>query len=134
MATADIPRKEAGSASALFNMMRNMGGSVGIALLSTLVTNREHLHSERIGSSVTAGTPAVTQRLNEVTGILLAKGLDPVTAGRTALKILNDSVQEQSYLLAYSDAFYVIGVVLAASILLLLFIPKPKAIEHAEVA
>jgi DHA2 family multidrug resistance protein len=134
LATADIPRKEAGSASALFNMMRNMGGSVGIALLSTLITNREHLHSERIGSSVTAGTPALTQRLNEVTSILLAKGLDPVTAGRTALKILNNSVQEQSYLLAYSDAFYVIGAVLAASMLLLLFIPKPKAIQHAEVA
>ena len=89
MATADIPQKEAGSASALFNMMRNMGGSFGIALLSTLVTNREHLHSVRIGSTVTAESPLVTQRLSEVTSLLLAKGLDPVTAARTALKILN---------------------------------------------
>jgi DHA2 family multidrug resistance protein len=132
MATADIPKKESGSASALFNMMRNLGGSVGIALLSTLITNREHLHSERIGSTVTVDAPMVHQRLDLVTSLLLSKGLDPATAARTALKILNQSVQEQSYLLAYSDAFYTIGAILGASILLLLFIPKPKAIAHAE--
>jgi DHA2 family multidrug resistance protein len=68
-----------------------------------------------------------------VNSLLLAKGLDPVTAARTALKILNQSVQKQSYLLAYSDAFYVIGAILGASILLLIFIPKPKAIARAEV-
>lgn len=133
MATADIPKKEAGSASAIFNMMRNLGGSLGIALLSTLVTNREHLHSVRIGSSVTADAPLVHQRLDFLNSILLAKGLDPTTAMHTALKILNQSVQEQSYLLAFSDSFYVIGMVLGVSILLLLFIPKPKAIQRAEV-
>ncbi len=133
MATADIPRKEAGSASALFNMMRNMGGSFGIALLSTLITNREHLHSVRIGSTVTAESPLVQQRLDSVTSILLAKGLDPVTAARSALKLLNQSVQEQSFLLAFSDAFYVIGAILGASILLLLFIPKPQKLKQAEV-
>jgi DHA2 family multidrug resistance protein len=132
MATSGIPRQEAGSASALFNMMRNMGGSFGIALLSTLITNREHLHSERIGSTVTAESPMVHQRLEAVTSILLAKGLDPVTAAKTALKILNESVQEQSYLLAFSDAFYVIGAILGASILLLFFIPKPNAVKRAE--
>jgi DHA2 family multidrug resistance protein len=132
MATSDIPRKEAGSASALFNMMRNMGGSFGIALLSTLITNREHLHSERIGSTVTVDSALVQQRLDSVTSILLAKGLDPVTAASTSLKILNQSVQKQSFLLAFSDAFYVIGAVLGASILLLLFIPKPRGIQHAE--
>ncbi|HEY8964972.1 MAG TPA: DHA2 family efflux MFS transporter permease subunit, partial [Candidatus Methylacidiphilales bacterium] len=45
MSTAGIPRQEAGSASSLFNMSRNIGGSVGIALLSTVLTQREHLHS-----------------------------------------------------------------------------------------
>jgi DHA2 family multidrug resistance protein len=134
LATADIPKKEAGSASALFNMMRNLGGSIGIAMLSTLVTNREHLHSVRIGSTVTAETAQVQARLDAVTSLLLAKGLDPTTAARTALKILNQSVQEQSYLLAYGDAFYIIGAILAGSMFLLLFVKKPARIQQAEAA
>jgi DHA2 family multidrug resistance protein len=133
MATSDIPKKDSGSASAIFNMMRNLGGSIGIAALSTLVTNREHLHSVRIGSTVTVGSPLVQQRLDYMTSLLLARGLDPTTAASSALKLLNGVVQEQSYLMAYSDAFFVIGAVLGATILLLLFIPKPKAIKHAEV-
>jgi DHA2 family multidrug resistance protein len=126
VATADIPPQESGSASALFNMMRNLGGSMGIALLSTLVTNREHLHSVRIGSSVTAATPQVAARIDSLTSMLLMKGLDPATAGRTALKILNDTVSRQAFLLAYGDAFYVIGAVMAASALLLFFVKKPR--------
>jgi DHA2 family multidrug resistance protein len=131
LATADIPPQESGSASALFNMMRNLGGSMGIALLSTLVTNREHLHSVRIGSSVTAGSPDLAPRLSSLTQMLLMKGLDPVTASRTALKILNGSVSEQAFLLAYGDAFYVIGAVMGASAFLLLFVKKPRKISTA---
>jgi DHA2 family multidrug resistance protein len=131
LATADIPPKESGSASALFNMMRNLGGSVGIALLSTLITNREHLHSVRIGSTVTVESPEVVARISTLTNMLVMKGLDPATAGRTALKILNNSVSTQAFLLAYSDAFYVIGAVMAASALLLLFVKKPKKLKQA---
>jgi DHA2 family multidrug resistance protein len=132
MATSDIPRSEAGSASALFNMMRNMGGSFGIALLSTLVTNREHLHSVRLGSLVTAGAPYVQQRLDYATSLFLAKGLDPATAGRSALKLLGSAVQKQAYLMAYSDAFYVIGAVLGGCLVLLFFIPKPRHLVAGE--
>ena len=132
VATADIPAKESGSASALFNMMRNLGGSIGIALLSTLITNREHLHSVRIGSSVTAESPGVTARLDALTNLFLMKGLDPATASRTALKMLNQSISNQSYFLAYSDAFYIIAVIMAGSGFLLFFVNKPTQIKQGE--
>jgi DHA2 family multidrug resistance protein len=131
LATADIPAKDSGSASALFNMMRNMGGSFGIALLSTLVTNREHLHSVRIGSTVTAGSPELATRLDALTQLLLMKGLDPTTAARTALKIVGDSISRQSFLLAYGDAFYIIAVIMAGSAFLLPFINKPQRVRPA---
>jgi DHA2 family multidrug resistance protein len=131
VATADIPPRDSGSASAIFNMTRNLGGSIGIALLSTLVTNREHLHSVRIGSTLTAETQSVTARLDALTQMLLLKGLDPATASRTALKILNNSVSKQSFFLAYSDAFYVIAAIMAASAFLLLFVNKPRQMQHA---
>jgi DHA2 family multidrug resistance protein len=131
VATADIPAKDAGSASALFNMMRNLGGSIGIALLSTLITNREHLHSVRIGSTVTAASPELQPRLTALTNMFLMKGLDPTTAGLTALKDLNNAISKQSYFLAYSDAFYVIAIIMAASGFLLFFVNKPKQVQQA---
>jgi DHA2 family multidrug resistance protein len=130
VATAEIPPQESGSASALFNMMRNLGGSMGIALLSTLITNREHLHSVRIGSTVTAESPQVAARIEALTNMLLMKGLDPATAGRTALKILSGSISEQAFLMAYGDAFFVVGTVMAASVLLLFFVRKPKQLAQ----
>ena len=126
MSTMGIPRSEAGSASALFNMSRNIGGSVGIALLSTVVTQREHFHSVRIGESVTTYTAALHTRLDALTAVFTAKGIDPATATSYALTAVNRSVQKQSYIQAYSDAFFVIGTVLLLSGAALFFLPKPQ--------
>jgi len=123
-ATAGLPKTETGSASALFNMMRNMGGSIGIAMLSTLATRREQFHSVRIGESVTNLTPVVLARISSLDSILLGKGLDPRTAHATALTILNGEVQTQSFIMAYSESFLVVGVILFASTGALIFLPK----------
>ncbi len=131
VATAEIPPKESGSASALFNMMRNLGGSIGIALLSTLITNREHLHSVRIVSTITPGSPGLQARLDNLTQMLVSKGLDPATAASSAVKLLGNSATEQAFLLAYGDAFYIIGVVMAASAILLFFVKKPQRLQQA---
>ncbi len=57
LATANIEKEQAGSASGLFNMMRNLGGSVGIAALSTLITWPEQFHSNRIGEGISLYSP-----------------------------------------------------------------------------
>lgn len=126
MSTIGVPKEDVGSASALFNMCRNIGGSVGIALLSTIVTQREHLHSVHIGESVTTYSPWFHARLDAVTALFQSKGIDPVTAAAYALKEINQSVQKQSYLFAYSDAFLVIGIVLLLSGITLFLLSKPK--------
>ena len=127
MSTEGIPRSEAGSASALFNMTRNIGGSIGIAMLSTILTQREHLHSVRIGESVTTYTPAVQTRLDTLSTLFQDKGLDPATSSNYALQALNASVQKQAYLMAYSDSFFVIGAALLLSGISLFFLPKSHA-------
>jgi MFS transporter, DHA2 family, multidrug resistance protein len=125
VATAGLPKNETGSASAIFNMMRNMGGSVGIATLSTLVTRREQFHSVRIGETVTLLTPQVLARISSLKSMLMGKGLDPTTAHSTALTILNGEVRTQSFIMAYSESFLVVGVILFASCGALIFLPKP---------
>ena len=127
MSTEGLPRSEAGSASALFNMTRNIGGSVGIATLSTILTQREHLHSVRVGESVTIYSQAVQARLSMLTDLFTSKGLDPATASSYALAALNHSVQSESYIMAYSDCFLVIGAALLLSGVSLFFLPKSSA-------
>jgi DHA2 family multidrug resistance protein len=124
MSTEGIPRSEAGSASALFNMGRNIGGSVGIAMLSTIVTQREHLHSVHLGEFVTTYAPAVQARLDLLRQLFESKGIDAGTANGYALAALNHSVQSNAYIMAYSDAFLVIGAALVLAIGALFFMPK----------
>ena len=70
--------RESGAASALFNMMRNIGGSIGIAGLSTLLSVRERFHSERIGESVTVYSGAVQGRVQQSAAYFLSPGERPV--------------------------------------------------------
>jgi MFS transporter, DHA2 family, multidrug resistance protein len=134
VATAGLPKNETGSASAIFNMMRNMGGSVGIATLSTLVTRREQFHSVRIGETVTLLTPQVLARISSLKSMLMGKGLDPTTAHSIALTILNGEVRTQSFIMAYSESFLVVGVILLGSCGALLFLPKPAKGQDARAA
>jgi DHA2 family multidrug resistance protein len=129
MSTENLPRREAGSASALFNMTRNIGGSIGIATLSTILTQREHLHSVRIGEQVTVYTPVVQERLDLLSTMFQDKGIDPTTAANYALTGLNRIVQKQAYIMAYSDSFLVIGVALLLSGVSLFFLPRSNAMK-----
>ncbi len=127
IATANIERSQAGSASGLFNMMRNLGGSVGIAALSTLLTRREQLHSERVGEAVSLYNPATQQRINQLTQFFTSQGVDPTTAHNEAIKRIGGIVRTESYVMAYNDCFYFIGMALLVCAVALLFCKKAKA-------
>jgi MFS transporter, DHA2 family, multidrug resistance protein len=113
MATSGIERANAGSASAMFNMMRNLGGSVGIAALETFVTKREQFHSSVITANVSLLSAATRQRIASLQSYFLANGAsNPATAWHEAVVQIGRTVRGQSYLLAYSDAFYLMGAAL----------------------
>jgi DHA2 family multidrug resistance protein len=127
IATANIEKEQAGSASGLFNMMRNLGGSIGIAALSTLLTWREQLHSVRIGDAVSLYSPQTQQRINQLTQLFESRGSDPSTAHNEALKQIAKIVQREAYVMAYNDCFYFIGIALLVCAIALLFCKKAKA-------
>jgi len=126
LTTSGISHEEAGSASALFNMMRNLGGSVGVALLSTLLTRREQFHSVRIGESVYMTNPAVQDRLHQLTQFFATRGADMVTAQAQALKMIDNIVRRESYMMAFNDVFYVLGIILLISIVAVTLLQKPQ--------
>jgi DHA2 family multidrug resistance protein len=116
LATGHIEATQSGSASALFNMLRNLGGSIGIAVLATQLDVREKLHSFRLGEAVTLFNPTTQDRLATMTSYLVTQGADAVGAGRQALGALAFSVRREAYVMAYSDCFYLLGALLLGMI------------------
>ncbi len=132
LATAGIDTEQAGSASALFNMMRNLGGSVGIAIISTLLTRREQFHSSRIGESIALAGPLVQQRIASLTQMFMSRGADAYTASREALKAIQHMVQREAFVMAYNDAFFTIGCTLLLVLTTTFLLKKLAAPATAE--
>lgn len=126
VATAGIEAENAGSASGLFNMMRNLGGAVGIALLQTVLTKREQYHSNVLMQSVSVFEQATRTRLEQLTQYFINHGvLDRADASHRAYVAIGHVVQKQAYILAFSDTFYLLGLALIVAFIASLFLKKP---------
>lgn len=110
LATATLARKDAGDGSAIFNMFRNLGGSVGIAILDTVTTRREQFHDSRIGERITAYDPAVQGRLASTTAQFVARGFGPETAMNQAYGVMKMSVRRSAQVMSFNDAFFIVGI------------------------
>jgi DHA2 family multidrug resistance protein len=126
-AMAGIKPQDMPSAASLFNMTRNLGGSIGIALLATALTNREHFHSLRLGESVSMAALATQTRLEQLTQAFIARGIDPATAANQAIEAISRIVRRESYVMAYNDGFWIVGVILIGAIGALWFADKVKS-------
>lgn len=127
IATGNIEPEQAGSASGLFNMMRNLGGSMGIAALSTLLSQREKFHSSRIGEAVSLYNPETQQRLDSLMQTLISRGSDAVTARQQAIATIDNLVRREANTMAYNDCFYLMGFAILFCGLALIFCQKVKA-------
>ncbi len=127
IATANIEKEQAGSASGLFNMMRNLGGSIGIAVLATLVTRREQFHSNRLGEAISLYNPETQQRIEQLTQFFVSRGADLSTAQQQAIASLGNIVRREAYVMAFNDCFYFIAWALLLSGIAILFFKKVKA-------
>ncbi|WP_342737861.1 MDR family MFS transporter [Bradyrhizobium sp. B117] len=125
VATAGIEAENAGSASGLFNMMRNLGGAVGIALLQTVLTKREQYHSNVLMQSVSVFEQATRTRLEQLTQYFVNHGvLDRADAAHRAYVAIGHTVQKQAFILAFSDTFYLLGMALIVALAAVLFLKK----------
>ncbi len=128
IAMVGIARESSAAASGVFNMLRNLGGAFGTALLATLVTKREQFHSNVIGSSVTVFRDSVRERLDDLTAYFINHGVsDAASAQHMAVVALGNIVRRQSLIMAYADTFAVLGVLLLLAAGLLLFTRRGRA-------
>src|ERR1700759_2631807 len=130
VATAGIEAANAGSASALFNMIRNLGGAIGIAGLETLLTKREQYHSNVLSQSVTMFEQATRTRLDQLTQYFMNHGvIDRADAAHRAYVAIGHIVQKQAFILAFSDTFYLLGVALIVALIASLMLKKPDHLD-----
>jgi DHA2 family multidrug resistance protein len=120
--TGDIAPRDAAAASGISNMLRNLGGAIGTAVLATVITKREQFHSNIIGQSVTLGREEVRDRIAELTDFFMAHGVpDPAAAHQQAIIALGNSVKRQALVMGFSDTFAVLaGVLVLAAVAVLL--------------
>ncbi|HTJ64291.1 MAG TPA: MDR family MFS transporter [Alphaproteobacteria bacterium] len=130
VANAGIEPANLGSASALFNMMRNLGGAIGIALLQTFLTKREQFHSNVLTQSVSAFSEAARQRISDLTRYFLSHGVsDQAVAQHKAVVAIGLRIRQQANIMAFSDTFFLLGAALVLALAFTLTLKKAEAVN-----
>jgi DHA2 family multidrug resistance protein len=104
MATSTIPREEMGNATGLFNMLRNIGGSIGISMATTALIRRAALHQNEIGARLSPTNPVLQQK-SAALGRYLAHQIGAAQARPGSFGMLYGLMEQQSALMAYVDVF-----------------------------
>jgi DHA2 family multidrug resistance protein len=132
IATAGIGVENAGSASGIFNMTRNLGGAIGIAVLQTFLTRREQFHSSILMDSVSLFNEATRGKIAKLTQYFLEHGVtDPALAQHKAVAAISQTVRQQAFIMAYGDTFLLIGVTLILSLIAVLCLRKTEPAGRA---
>jgi DHA2 family multidrug resistance protein len=126
LAMADLKGPELGQGSGLNNMMRQLGGSFGIAALTTIIHIRQGFHRSTLIEHVNPYNPAFTERLNQYMHGFMAQGKSVIDATHMAYGAIEGTVIRQTMLLSYDDAYWISGLVMLFSIPLLYLQPFRK--------
>jgi len=121
-----IPRQEMGSATGVFNLLRNIGGSVGIAIAATLLARFSQFYQTSLVPHINQYSPIFQMRFNAVKQLLMSKGMQATQTDQTTLVIIYGMVRKQAVTLAYNRIFFIIGLAFLAIIPLLFLLKRPK--------
>jgi MFS transporter, DHA2 family, multidrug resistance protein len=124
-AYAYLPREKNNAASGLMNLARNIGGSVGISVVTTTLDRRTQFHQARLAGHLSASNPMLQRTLQGMTGALHARGFSPADAAHKAYGLVQGLLFRQAGVLAYIDSFWLLGVICFAMIPLVFLMKKP---------
>lgn len=127
---ARISKQGMGNATSIFNLMRNIGGSFGIAIMTTFLTRRAQFHQNHLVENVHPGNLRLQEMLAGMQAWFHMSGADKYTAGRKALAAVYGLVQRHAAMLSFVEAFWIMGVVFLLIIPLIFMLRNPIK-EHA---
>src|SRR2546423_12427149 len=136
VALSAVPMRELGHASGLFNFIRTIGGSIGIAAVATFLQRGSKTPRARLASQVSLYDPEAWDRYQMLVATFMARGADPATAEQQAWGHLYQTVQRQALLLSFIDNFWWLVWIFAAVIPLVVFLggrpPAGQAPAHLQ--
>jgi DHA2 family multidrug resistance protein len=126
LAFASIPLKHLPNATALFSVVRNIGGSAGVAISTTLLSRRAQLHQSALVANVHVGNPETAERLRLWTQHFQGHGADVITAGQQAVAMLYRETLAQAQVLAFMDDFRLLAMMYAGLVLLIFLMHRNR--------
>ncbi|KQT52386.1 MFS transporter [Aureimonas sp. Leaf454] len=124
IALGTLPPQKIKGGSGLYNLTRNLGGAVGLAIINTLLNERSTLHYERLAESIRWGRRVVEDRMAAMAARMTAQGLD---GSATSIAQMSNIVRREASILSFSDVFIFLTVLFGALVVLSVFIQKPDA-------
>ncbi len=125
-AYAFLPPGKNNAASGLINLARNIGGSVGISFVTTMLARRAQVHQANLTDRLNPGNPQFQAAIANTTHTLITHGSSPAEAARQAYGIIAFNLNRQATMLAYIDNFWILGVCVAAMIPFVFLMKKVK--------
>jgi len=126
LAMSRLRKQEMGNAAGIYNLVRNIGGSIGIAALTANLVRGAQIHQSYLSAHLTATNPAATNAVQGLASHFQTGGADAVRAHRLALGAVYGSLQQQAAVLAYADNFRLLGYLALACIPLVLLLKRPS--------
>lgn len=123
---AAVATHEAGDAAGLYNMARNLGGSIGLALLGTLIDRRNAYHDAVIRESVTANSSIGQEHMSSSIASFVAQGGDYAHASLQTVAQLSGEIARQAAVMTFSETFYALGLALLCCVPLALLLKAPR--------
>jgi DHA2 family multidrug resistance protein len=130
LALATIRLDRLSNATAAYNVVRNVGGSIGVAIITTLLARRAQYHQAILSERVTAWSPETAARLQQWADQFAQQGADSFTAARQATSMLYREMVEQAQILSYADEFWLLALVFMAVLPLLPLLRRVRAEEN----
>ena len=134
LALSTLKGQEIGQGAAFTGMMRQLGGSFGIAAITTFIANQTSIHKLNLAQHLDANSFDVQQRLAGLKANFIAKGFAPDVALQSAYKLLDFSVLKQASVLAYMDVFLYLGILFLICIPFVLFVKERKGRDPIDVS
>lgn len=129
MALSTLKGKQIGQGAAFTGMMRQLGGSFGIAIITTFMTSQRVIHGSNLASHIQQSDPNATARLAGTAHAFMAKGMPPNVANQSAIKAIYGSIAKQAAVLSYMDVFLYLGIMFLVCIPFILMVRNKKAKE-----